>query len=307
MPYSNKFINQQVKIFEKEEFGKVRVVIIEGQPWFVAKDICKSLEISNPSQALSRLDDDEKGSIILNEGTSERGGSPVRAIINEYGLYNLILGSRKIEAKQFKRWITHDVIPEIRRTGSYNLKQPSYLIEDEVKRARRWAEEREAYLIALKENEIMAPKAEHFDIAMDSSTLITMKETSDTLNFCEVVYYTTKKGEEKSRLKGIGRNKLFQILRDNNILNQGNEPYQKFINKGYFKRVINDVETKNGAIMVSTTCVTQRGFNFIRKLLLDKGFVPRYKEEQFWNSEDLEKVKYMKNIKEEPEIVAKAY
>lgn len=99
---------------------QVRTIIKDGEPWFVAKDVCDVLEIGNSSQALSRLDEDERNTIILNEGI----GNPEKAIVNEPGLYSLILGSRKEEAKQFKRWITHKVLPSIRETGSYNIQKP---------------------------------------------------------------------------------------------------------------------------------------------------------------------------------------
>lgn len=101
-------------LFQKPEFGRVRCFVIEGEPWFVAKDVCECLEIGNPTQAVMRLDKDEKSTLSLNEG------GPDRNIVNEYGVYNLVLGSRKQEAKAFKRWITHDVIPQIRKKGSYS-------------------------------------------------------------------------------------------------------------------------------------------------------------------------------------------
>ena len=104
-------------VFNNEQFGAVRTVDINGNPWFVAADVCRALEIGNPSDAITRLDDDEKSTLVLTEGTSPRGGNPNVNIINEPGLYTLILGSRKPEVKAFKRWITHDVIPSIRRTG----------------------------------------------------------------------------------------------------------------------------------------------------------------------------------------------
>lgn len=104
--------NNQIQVFENTEFGKVRTVVIDNEPWFVAVDVCKALELSNPTVAVSRLDEDEWSKFNLGrqgEGT----------IVNEAGLYSLILGSRKPEAKAFKRWITHDVIPTIRKTGGY--------------------------------------------------------------------------------------------------------------------------------------------------------------------------------------------
>ena len=105
-----------LKIFEKPEFGSVRVVEKDGDPWFVAKDVCEALELDNVGQALSSLDDDEKNTIIINDGIP---GNPNRAIVSESGIYSLILRSRKPEAKAFKRWLVHDVIPTIRKTGSY--------------------------------------------------------------------------------------------------------------------------------------------------------------------------------------------
>lgn len=104
-------------LFQKPEFGRVRCFVIDGEPWFVAKDVCECLEIVNPTQAVMRLDSDEKSTLSLNEG------GPDRNIVNECGVYNLVLGSRKQEAKAFKRWIVHEVIPQIRKTGNYSVNQ----------------------------------------------------------------------------------------------------------------------------------------------------------------------------------------
>jgi len=101
------------------EGRQVRVITDEqGMPWFVAADVCAVLGMGNPTQALSRLDDDEK-TLISNEGQGRRE-APTMNAVNESGLYSLILGSRKPEARAFKRWVTHDVLPAIRRTGSYS-------------------------------------------------------------------------------------------------------------------------------------------------------------------------------------------
>lgn len=107
--------NNQIQVFENTEFGKVRTVVIDNEPWFVAVDVCKALEIKNNRDALGRLDDDEKGVV----STDTLGGEQEVGVVNESGLYTLVLGSRKPEAKAFKRWITHDVIPTIRKTGGY--------------------------------------------------------------------------------------------------------------------------------------------------------------------------------------------
>jgi len=108
-------MEQEIKVFANQEFGQVRVVEKDGGPWFVAVDVCKALDIGNSRMAVSRLDDDEKGVI----STDTPGGMQTVTIINEPGLYTLVLGSRKPEAKQFKRWITHEVIPSIRKHGAY--------------------------------------------------------------------------------------------------------------------------------------------------------------------------------------------
>lgn len=104
-----------IKIFECEEFGTVRVVDVNGEPWFVAKDVCDCLELTNTAQTISYLDDDEKG--VTTNYTP--GGKQEMSIISEAGLYSLILRSRKPEAKAFKRWVTHDILPSIRKTGGY--------------------------------------------------------------------------------------------------------------------------------------------------------------------------------------------
>jgi prophage antirepressor-like protein len=100
------------------EGRQVRVITDkQGEPWFVAADVCACLAIRNPSDALNRLDDDEKGLGL----TETPGGEQSMSTVNEAGLYNLVLGSRKPEARRFKRWVTHEVLPAIRRTGRYAI------------------------------------------------------------------------------------------------------------------------------------------------------------------------------------------
>lgn len=104
-----------IKIFEAEAFGQVRVVDVDGEPWFVAKDVCECLELGNPRTSIALLDEDEKGVHTMDTP----GGAQEMSIVSEAGLYSLILRSRKPEAKAFKRWITHEVLPSIRKTGQY--------------------------------------------------------------------------------------------------------------------------------------------------------------------------------------------
>lgn len=116
--------------FNNQEFGSVRVFLRNGEPWFVAKDVCEILDLGNSRQAVSRLDEDERGvSLVMTPS-----GKQHMSVINESGLYSLILTSRKPEAKKFKRWVTSEVLPAIRKTGSYStqqepLSQAQFLLE----------------------------------------------------------------------------------------------------------------------------------------------------------------------------------
>lgn len=106
----------ELQIFKHEQYGEIREITINGEPWFIAADVCRALDLDQVTNAVRRLDDDEQALISI-KGIS-RGNDEVR-IVSESGLYSLILGSRKPEAKPFKRWITHDVIPTIRKHGAY--------------------------------------------------------------------------------------------------------------------------------------------------------------------------------------------
>ena len=111
----------ELQIFNNPDFGEIRTVEKDGEAWIVAADVCRVLEIGNPTDALSRLDDDER-TLVSIEGASN--GKPVNAV-NEAGMYALVLGSRKKEAKAFKRWVTHEVLPSIRKTGEYKAPKAS--------------------------------------------------------------------------------------------------------------------------------------------------------------------------------------
>lgn len=117
-----------LQIFEKDEFGKIRTGLKDEVVLFVAVDVCSALGLSNSRQSLKRLDYDEKD--VISSDTP--GGKQKLSVINEYGLYNLVLASRKPRAKAFKRWITHEVIPAIRKTGKYEIEQQT-LIEEPYK------------------------------------------------------------------------------------------------------------------------------------------------------------------------------
>ena len=119
------------QVFEHEEFGKVRVVMKDGEPWFVAADVCRVLGLTNPTVALASLDEDERAKFNLGRSPIHGGGGDVN-IVSEPGLYRLIAASRKPEAKRFQRWVYHEVLPSIRKTGSYGASSDIRLLADAI-------------------------------------------------------------------------------------------------------------------------------------------------------------------------------
>lgn len=231
----------ELKIFNNEEFGSVRTIMVNDEPWFVATDICKALELSNTTVAIGRLDDDERSKFNL-------GRQGETNCVNEYGLYSLVLSSRKQSANKFKRWITHEVIPEIRKTGGYQMPQT---YAEALRALADKAEEAERLQI---ENERMKPKEEFFDAVTDSSDAIDMKDTANALHM------------------GIGRNKLFEFLRNQKILTQNNRPYQQYIDRGYFRVIEQKYDKPYGEAGVNIkTVVYQSGVDFIRRKLIEAG------------------------------------
>lgn len=164
-----------LQIFNNDRFGQVRIVPVDGELMFVAKDVCDCLEITKHRDAISRLDSDERGSVKLDTP----GGKQDIAAINEYGLYNLVLSSRKPEAKEFKRWITHDVIPAIRKTGSYSIVIPQTLPEA----LRAYADEVESHnatkaIVAQQEQQIaeFKPVKDYVDKIFSSKSCLAITQ-----------------------------------------------------------------------------------------------------------------------------------
>lgn len=187
----------ELKIFENETFGQIRAMEKDGEPWFVAADVCRALDIGNSSEAVSRLDADERMTVDSTDGHSgQRGGAQRFNIVNEPGLYALVLGSRKPEAKAFKRWITHEVIPSIRRHGAYMtpetleaaIMNPDYLLKvvtalkDETDKRKALEAANAALTVDL---EIARPKAEYFDQLVDRNLLTSIRETAKQLEVKE--------------------------------------------------------------------------------------------------------------------------
>lgn len=164
-----------LQIFNNDRFGQVRIIPVDGELIFVAKDVCDCLEITKHRDAISRLDPDERGSVKLDT----LGGKQDIAAINEYGLYSLVLSSRKPEAKEFKRWITHDVIPAIRKTGSYSMVIPQTLPEA----LRAYADEVESHnatkaIVAQQEQQIaeFKPVKDYVDKILSSKSCLAITQ-----------------------------------------------------------------------------------------------------------------------------------
>lgn len=231
-----------IQLYKNEKFGDVRATVIDGEPWFVAADVCKVLQIANSRDALTRIDDDEKGVV----SADTLGGKQEVAVVNEPGLYTLVLSSRKPEAKAFKRWITHDVIPSIRKTGSYTM-----LPQDYISALKALVASEEERLALQEKNREMIPKAEYYDAVRDTKSVMQVKELSA---------YLSSNGVK------IGRNRLFSLLRnDGYICKAGptkNLPTQDSLDMGLME-VKQSKYLHNGEVEIrSTTYVTQRGLEY---------------------------------------------
>nr|DAF41919.1 MAG TPA: repressor domain protein [Caudoviricetes sp.] len=170
-----------IQIF-KYENNDVRTVEMNGEPWFVLKDVCKVLGISKYRDAAERLDDDERAPVRVDT----LGGAQEMTAVNESGLYNVILRSDKPEAKPFRKWVTSEVLPSIRKNGGYIAGQeqltPSELMAKALLVANKTLAEREARISELKvQNAIMQPKAEYFDELVDRNLLTSFRETAKQL------------------------------------------------------------------------------------------------------------------------------
>ena len=230
----------EIQIFKNEDFGEVRTIEINNEPWFIGKDVADVLGYQNGSRDVNRhVDEEDRQKIMAFDGSQDRE----TIIINESGLYSMILSSQLPTAKRFKRWITSEVIPQIRKTGAYHT--PKTYAEA----LRALADEAEKAEALKKQNQLMQPKAEFFDAVTDSKTAIPIGDVAKILDI------------------GIGRNKLFEFLREKSILTSDNRPYQRYIDAGYF-RVIEQKYEVNGEVRINIkTLVFQKGIDWIRKQL----------------------------------------
>ncbi|WP_440452153.1 phage antirepressor [Ruminococcus intestinalis] len=244
-------MENRIKIFENAEFGKVRVNIVNNEPMFCLGDVCKVLGLTQPSKVKERLN--EKG--VNTIPTLTPGGTQELLYINESNLYKAIFQSRKECAERFSDWVTSEVLPSIRKNGGYIMEKQDETPEELMARALMIAQEtlkrKEQRLLEaeakIKEN---APKVEFYNAVTGSEDTIDMRTVATVLNM------------------GIGRNKIFEVLRDKRVLDRKNMPYQKYIDLGYFRTVETQYTKSDGTNCINIkTVVFQKGVDFIRKTL----------------------------------------
>ena len=244
-----------LQIFQNKEFGNVRAVVKDGEPWFVASDVCESLGLSNPTVSVNRLDADERSKFNL-------GRQGEVNTVNEYGLYNLVLGSRKPEAKAFKRWITHEVIPAIRKHGGYLTpdKVEEILTDPDsiIRLATQLKEERAKREAAEKVIEEQRPKALFADAVSASKTSILIGALAKLIR---------QNGVD------VGQKRLFEWLRKKGYLiksgNDKNMPTQRSMERGLFEVKEGSYVDGDGVNRITrTTKVTGKGqLYFVNKFL----------------------------------------
>ena len=253
----------ELQIFKNSEFGEIRTVTKNNEPWFVAIDVCNALDLKNPTVSVGRLDEDEVTKFNLGGLSGESN------IVSEYGLYNLILASRKKEAKKFKRWITHEVIPTIRKHGAYmsseviekTLSDPDYLIQ----LATNLKEEKAKRALAEAQIERDKPKVLFADTVSSSNKSCLVGELAKLIS-----QEAIRRGEID---KKIGQNNLFAWMRSSGYLcksgERKNQPLQQYVEQGLFELKKGTYVDANGVnVLTTTTKVTGKGIiYFINKFL----------------------------------------
>lgn len=250
--------NQNIKVFENEQFGKIRVVEKNNEPWFIAKDVCKALGLAQVSRAIQKLDEDEvtNSKVIDSIGREQKVNA-----ISEAGMYSLVLVSRKPEAKAFKRWVTHEVLPAIHRTGGYMIAKADETPEETMARAVLIAQD----TINRQKKQIadMQPKALFADAVAASHTSILVGELAKLL---------------KQNGVDIGQNRLFKWLRENGYLmktgSSYNMPTQRSMERELFEVKETSITHSDGHITVQKTPkVTGKGQQYFINRFLTKGEV----------------------------------
>lgn len=245
-----------LKVYSSEEFGDIRTVIIENEPFFCMVDICKALEISNVSQAKTRLNQD---GVISNEVIDSIGRTQNANFVNESNMYKLIFQSRKESAERFTDWVTSEVLPSIRKHGVYAVDELLDNPEIAIKAFTALKEEREKNKLLQSDNERIKPKEIFADAVATSHTSILIGDLAKLLK---------QNGVE------TGQKRLFEWLRENGYLikRKGadwNMPTQKAMKLGIIEIKESTVNNPDGSIRINRTPkVTGKGQQyFINKFL----------------------------------------
>ena len=248
---------QELQIFRNEEFGEVRTVTIDNEPWFVGKDVAEALGYQNGSRDINTHVSEEDRKILTAQnyqnGTFEIPNRGL-TIINESGLYALIFGSKLESAKRFKHWVTSEVLPTIRKTGGYQMQAPQgkELLALAVLEAQKTIEEQTAQIERMKPNEIFA------DAVATSKQSILIGQLAKLI--CQ-------NGHE------IGQKRLFKWMRENGYLMKSgsdyNMPMQRYVEQGLFEIKESSIANPDGSTRLTrTTKVTGKGQQyFINKFL----------------------------------------
>lgn len=236
-------------VFEDGNFGKIRTVIRNDEPWFVAADVCRALEVGDAHVALRRLDDDEKGGCSV----PTPGGNQNVSVVSEPGLYSLALGSRKPEARAFKRWITHEVIPSIRKRGMYATPQAAEAMLNDpdvmIRALQEIKSEREKRKALEEKAALDAPRIKFAEMVEGSADCVLIGTLAKMM---------------KQNGVNIGEKRLFQRLRDDGYLckrgDRANIPTQAAMNLDLFAVSEYTFYDRNGiAVVRPMTKVTGKG------------------------------------------------
>lgn len=266
------------KIFSNQEFGYLRILEIDGEPWFIGKEVADTLGYKDTINAIKTHVDaeDKRGWQITTPSGKQRMN-----IINESGLYGMIFGSKLESATRFKRWVTKEVLPSLRKTGYYSLtnsKPDSYMIEDPVDRAKRWIEEQEEKKALEQKNQELTTENQQLIIQQEEDkpkieVYNAISNTENTITVARMAGILFDKEQIR-----ISQKKLYDYLRDKGYLctaeHVHNKPSQRMLDKGYMtykefsKRVYNHRSRSYGHEIRFTPCITGEGQTFITKQVL---------------------------------------
>ncbi|MBP8594003.1 MAG: phage antirepressor KilAC domain-containing protein [Ruminococcus sp.] len=243
----------EMMIFNNPEFGSVRTVCIDGEPWLVGKDVALILKYTNPQKAIRDHVDPEDRTV--NESFTVNG--TMATLINESGFYSLVLSSKLPTAKKFKRWVTAEVLPTIRKTGGYVANEDVF-----VETYLPFADEPIKQLFRIQCRVINQLNER---IRKDEPKVKFADHVGDSTNVIDVNRMAKLCADHGIR---IGRNRLFAWLRSRGILMGGNIPYQEYIENGYFRVKESVYETNGQKRTYQQTFVTGKGQQYILSRLM---------------------------------------